>query len=38
LLNGGGWWEPILLKAAVCVNGSIRAFDTIKAQQRGSDG
>ena len=34
LLNSGGWWEPISLKAAICIGSPIRAFNTIKAQQR----
>jgi hypothetical protein len=33
-LDGGGWWEPISLKAAICVGGSIRTFDAINAQHR----
>jgi hypothetical protein len=34
LLNGGGWREPFVLKAAIRIGGSIGAFDARNAQHR----
>jgi hypothetical protein len=33
-LNSGGWWEAFVLKAAIRMGGSIRAFDARSAQHQ----